>query len=562
MKLNRKWMLLVALVLSVAMATTGTLAYLTDEDADVNTMTLGKVEIVQNESQRVVNEDGTYKTDTIDGQTSYVLEEFEQDKPLLPIVGDPHKTDGITLGWDDTTVRMTQIGSYGSMQVFAGKNAVDKFVTVTNTGKSDAFVRTFVAIEIGSTDGSLIRTSYHSAWDSKEIGVITIDGNNYMVTEYSYPGAQLSDGTWRHEKGILPAGDTTYPSLAQVYLGSEADNEDVEAIDGNGNGKLDILVLSQAVQADGFEVHGAEVALNAGFGEPTATDAETGKTNIALWFGGLDADDIGSPGDKNETNNPPKKQNGDDDNVTFAAPADAVRVTSVAELEEAVNNGATTLLLAAGDYTDLTATAGKNLKLYGESKDTVLYTKYNGGEGADYDFDGSTVEFYNLTISADKYVSNGNYYPGYARMNGTYNDCVINGMYTLYGPSSFNYCTLNITGDQYNIWTWGAGTATFDHCTFNTDGKSILVYNSSCDLTVSNCVFNDSEELAPVKAAIETGSDSLSAIYHNIIVNNTDVNGFAINKTKCDEVSTTLWANKNGMDHDHLNVVVDGVDVY
>lgn len=45
MKLNRKWMLLAALVLSVAMATTGTLAYLTDEDADVNTMTLGNVEI-------------------------------------------------------------------------------------------------------------------------------------------------------------------------------------------------------------------------------------------------------------------------------------------------------------------------------------------------------------------------------------------------------------------------------------------------------------------------------------------------------------------------------------
>lgn len=318
MKLNRKWLLLVALVLSVAMATTGTLAYLTDEDADVNTMTLGKVEIVQNESQRVVNEDGTYKTDTIDGQTSYVLEEFEQDKPLLPIVGDPHKTDGITLGWDDTPVRMTQIGSYGSMQVFAGKNAVDKFVTVTNTGKSDAFVRTFVAIEIGSTDGSMIRTSYHGAWDSKEIGVITIDGNNYMVTEYSYPGAQLSDGTWRHEKGILPAGDTTYPSLAQVYLGSEADNEDVEAIDGNGNGKLDILVLSQAVQADGFEVLGAEVALNAGFGEPTATDAETGKTNIALWFGGLDADDIGSPGDKWPNNNPPAMAD-----VTQMNPAEA-----------------------------------------------------------------------------------------------------------------------------------------------------------------------------------------------------------------------------------------------
>lgn len=46
MKLNRKWMLLVALVLSVAMATTGsTLAFLTDRDSEANVFTLGNVEI-------------------------------------------------------------------------------------------------------------------------------------------------------------------------------------------------------------------------------------------------------------------------------------------------------------------------------------------------------------------------------------------------------------------------------------------------------------------------------------------------------------------------------------
>ena len=114
------------------------LAYLIDQDADINTMTLDKVEIVQDEHQRVQNADGTYPTKEIDNKTSYILEVFEQDKPLLPLVGDPSKSEGITAGWDDTTVRMTQIGSYGGMQVFAGKNAVDKFVTVTNTGKSSA----------------------------------------------------------------------------------------------------------------------------------------------------------------------------------------------------------------------------------------------------------------------------------------------------------------------------------------------------------------------------------------------------------------------------------------
>ena len=65
MKLNRKWLLAIALLLSMAVATAGTLAYLTDADKDVNTMTLGKVEIVQNEQKW--NEDKTelveYKND-------------------------------------------------------------------------------------------------------------------------------------------------------------------------------------------------------------------------------------------------------------------------------------------------------------------------------------------------------------------------------------------------------------------------------------------------------------------------------------------------------------------
>ena len=165
---------------------------------------------------------------------------------------------------------MTQVDSYGSMQVFAGKNAQDKFVTVENTGKTDAYVRTLVAIEVGSTDGSLVGSSYHQTWTNNPVGTIEIDGNNYYVTEYVYAGGQLSDGSWRHGNGILPAGDTSYPSLSQVYIKSSATNEDMEKIDGNGNGTLDILVVSQAVQAAGFD--NAEAALNAGFGDITTTN--------------------------------------------------------------------------------------------------------------------------------------------------------------------------------------------------------------------------------------------------------------------------------------------------
>jgi hypothetical protein len=70
-----------------------------------------------------------------------------------------------------------------------------------------------------------------------------------------------------HPGGILPAGETTRPSLLQTLLYKTVTNEDCEAIDGNGNGTFDIIVLSQAVQTAGFA--DASTALEEAFGEPT-----------------------------------------------------------------------------------------------------------------------------------------------------------------------------------------------------------------------------------------------------------------------------------------------------
>lgn len=268
MKLKNVLLTGLSFVLVTAVAIGGTLAYLTSEDSDVNVMTLGNVTIEQHEYQRVVNADGTYATETIDNQTSYVLEKFVQAKPLLPIVGDPSQSGSSAAyaGYDTIPVRMSQVGSYGGMDVFAGKNAQDKFVTLENTGKTDAYVRTLVAIEIGNGNSSLIGTSYHKTWTKNSVGTIVIDGNNYALTEYVYAGA---NGV-RHEDGILPAGDTSYPNLSQVYIKHSATNEDCEALDGNGNGTLDILVLSQSVQAKGFA--DAQTALDTAFGDITTTN--------------------------------------------------------------------------------------------------------------------------------------------------------------------------------------------------------------------------------------------------------------------------------------------------
>ena len=178
-----------------------------------------------------------------------------------------------------------------------------------------------------------------------------------------------------------------------------------------------------------------------------------------------------------------------------------------------------------------------------------------GSEGANYALDGSTVLFENITINTNSAI-----YVGYARCQGTYKNCVINGTYTLYANSSFENCTFNVSGDVYNVWTWGAPEAYFNNCTFNSDGKAMLLYGTeNTKLTIENSVFNDNGGLSDLKAAIEIGNDYSKS--YELIVNNTIVYGYEIND-KGIVTGTTLWANKNSMPQENLNVVVDGVDVY
>ncbi|MBQ8288708.1 MAG: hypothetical protein IJX76_08075 [Clostridia bacterium] len=226
-----------------------------------------------------------------------------------------------------------------------------------------------------------------------------------------------------------------------------------------------------------------------------------------------------------------------------------------AALDTAIQAGDKTIYLGSGNYIIPDSAKGKILTIIGNGE-TVIATQDDGSyEGCDYSLDGATVTFENITINTDSST-----YTGYARLKATYNNCTINGTYTLYGDSTFNNCTFNVSGDVYNIWTWGASNATFDGCTFNSDGKALLLYSTgNTNLTVNNCTFNDNGGLTDLKAAIEIGNDYNKS--YTLTVNNTVVNGFEIND-KGISTGTTLWANKNSMGTDKLNVVVDGVDVY
>ena len=86
MKLNRKLVLVLALVLSFAMATSSTLAYLTATDSDENVMTLGKVEIDQIELERIDPSENA-------AGNKENFQSFEQNKPLYPVVGNIESAD-------------------------------------------------------------------------------------------------------------------------------------------------------------------------------------------------------------------------------------------------------------------------------------------------------------------------------------------------------------------------------------------------------------------------------------------------------------------------------------
>ncbi|MDY5820101.1 MAG: right-handed parallel beta-helix repeat-containing protein [Candidatus Borkfalkiaceae bacterium] len=169
---------------------------------------------------------------------------------------------------------------------------------------------------------------------------------------------------------------------------------------------------------------------------------------------------------------------------------------------------------------------------------------------------GSKFTFKNMTI-----VNGENTYDGIVCDELVYENCTITGVTTLYGKATFINCTFeNDMPNQYSIWTWGGTDVKFENCTFNTNGKAILLYGQATaakptNLTVNNCTFNDRNNGSAGKAAIEIGND-YNATY-TLTINNITVNGFANGKN----TNSKVWANKNSMDAEHLTVTIDGTKV-
>ena len=240
--------------------------------------------------------------------------------------------------------------------------------------------------------------------------------------------------------------------------------------------------------------------------------------------------------------------------ITSASAGVSATIKLASNMTAVLDNG----IANAGGKSDAEQAKRRNLTFIGDGTQTFdVITKATNAEGGMLNYQrGSSFTFKNMSIKAGE----GNF-DGVVCDELVYENCTITGKLTLYGKATFVNCVFeNTMANQYSIWTWGGTDVKFDKCTFNTNGKAILLYGQATEakptnLIVTNCTLNDRKNGAAGKAAIEIGND-YNATY-NLTISDCVINGFAEGKN----TGSKTWANKNSMDAAHLSVTIDRVKI-
>ena len=240
--------------------------------------------------------------------------------------------------------------------------------------------------------------------------------------------------------------------------------------------------------------------------------------------------------------------------ITSASAGVSATIKLASNMTAVLDNG----IANAGGNSEAEQAKRRNLTFIGDGTQTFdVITKATNAEGGMLNYQrGSSFTFKNMSIKAGE-----GSYDGVVCDELVYENCTITGKLTLYGKATFVNCVFeNTMANQYSIWTWGGTDVKFDKCTFNTNGKAILLYGQATEakptnLIVTNCTLNDRKNGAAGKAAIEIGND-YNATY-NLTISDCVINGFAEGKN----TGSKTWANKNSMDAAHLSVTIDRVKI-
>ena len=279
--------LVIALVAIAAISTT--LAYFTDTDAAKNVFTVGNVKIDMIEQERVLDADGNYTSD---------LQNFTQNQQLRPYV-DHGVSSRQNLLVNDYTIEIRD----------KVENYVDKIISVKNTGNSDAYVRTIIAIpafpaaSAGSVESGWAQSQEPLHWNGisdtdttpnngwiwgkDDANEWPADADMNKVANVTYNG-RAYDVYVVTNVDVVPVGGATSPCFAGFYIDDDVnygmfDGEEQYYISYYGKAdksttkyeyalgdisSLEIYAFTQAVQADGF--NDAWEAFDKSFNDVTA----------------------------------------------------------------------------------------------------------------------------------------------------------------------------------------------------------------------------------------------------------------------------------------------------
>ena len=489
--------MILSLVLAVAIGIGSTMAYLQDTDEDVNVMTLGSVYITQNEQER--NADGE-------------LVPFTPNKPAFPAVG--------PIDWADEGVVVN--GTEYKVFTEELQNVVDKIVTVTNTGKSDAYIRTIIAIEAPDYDPTdLIHINYNDTGVAMSAPVcFTHDGVEYVCFSFDYADA-------------LAPQETSAPSLMQLFLDSKATNADVEKF----GDTWEVLVLSQAVQTQGFA--DAKTALNTAFGEVTVA-------NVTEWFGGDFGENTGTPGDKWLNNNPPS-----------FVPEDAKTIANVGELKDALAAGGEYYMVEDIELENVTLTIEKDVAtvlnmngktITGKATDKAASKLIEVKPGASLTIKGDgIVETTAAAPDTDWEAGTSKPFPGYAT-----NTIVNRGELVIDGATIINHTARG--GASYAIDNYDGATLTVNSGKVLQDNGDIAIRMFANSNTAENKVVINGGEITGRRAIWLQLAGSNSA---NATLATLEINGGVLTTTVPDE-QPAVYSYSYGNSFANTNVTITG----
>ena len=395
------------------------------------------------------------------------------------------------------------------------------------------------AVTISENSNVKITNCIEATIDVRNNQTVTIDNTSTVFVDKK---PTIANGCKINGDVILPPmgndfnGYTRTDAIWGEVWGNARESFVIKVLDANGN----VMGTSSLNNIDGIIDGDVTVTWSILFNAPTPNPAaywsmewttaptiDNMPAKVELWVDGVKVSGgnvvLNGPDDLNKI-------------VTIVTDADGKVLschTTLANAVAAAQAGETVAILKAGTYAL-------------EVKNNVTITGAVAGVefaniGA-FGCNGANVTFNNVTFT---YANNSTYKGLQHSGNLVYNNCTFNGQVFLYGASeTFNNCTFKTTdSNNYNVWTYGAKKVAFVGCTFNSAGKSVLIYAESAtvfnDVTVTACTFKASTAVDG-KAAIEMDSSLTSGI--NLTISNTTATGFGNGNVS----GNSLWNNKKG----------------